>query len=68
MIIIQKKDGRMDFRDKTTFPYPSWGEMKTKSMDAYIKKYELEYVGMSDREITIYQDDEVEYSSGFKNK
>lgn len=63
-----EKDGRMDFRDKTTFPYPSWGEMKTKSMDAYIKKYELEYVGMSDREITIYQDDEAEYSSGFKNK
>lgn len=60
--------GRMDFRDKTTFPYPSWGEMKPKSMDAYIKKYELEYVGMSDREITVYQDDEAEYSSGFKNK
>lgn len=63
-----EEDGRMDFRDKTTFPYPSWGEMKTKSMDAYIKKYELEYVGMSDREVTIYQDDEAEYSSGFKNK
>ncbi len=44
------------------------GEMKPKSMDAYIKKYELEYVGMSDREITVYQDDEAEYSSGFKNK
>lgn len=42
--------------------------MKPKSMDAYIKKYELEYVGMSDREITVYQDDEAEYSSGFKNK
>ncbi len=63
-----EEDGRMDFRDKTTFLYPSCGEMKPKSMDAYIKKYELEYVEMSDREITIYQDDEVEYSSGFKNK
>ena len=42
--------------------------MKPKSMDAYIKKYELEYVGMSDREIAVYQDDEAEYSSGFKNK
>lgn len=63
-----REDGRMDFRDKTTFPYPFWGEMKPKSMDAYIKKYELEYVGMSDREITVYQDDEAEYSSGFKNK
>lgn len=63
-----EEDGRMDFRDKTTFPYPSWGEMKTKSMDAYIKKYELEYVGMSDKEITIYQDDDAEYSAGFKDK
>lgn len=63
-----REDGRMDFRDKTTFPYPFWGEMKPKSMDAYIKKYELEYVGMSDRETTVYQDDEAEYSSGFKNK
>ena len=63
-----EEDGRMDFKDKTTFPYPSWGEMKPKSMDAYIKKYELEYVGTSDREIIIYQDNEDEYSSGFKNK
>lgn len=65
---VPEENGRMDFRDKTTFPYPSWGEMKTKSMDAYIKKYELEYVGMSDREIIIYRDDEDEYASGFKNR
>lgn len=42
--------------------------MNPKSMNAYIKKYELEYVGMSDREVTIYQDNEDEYSSGFKDK
>ena len=44
------------------------GEMKPKSMDTYIKRYELEYVGMCDREIIIYEDDEDEYASGFKNK
>lgn len=63
-----EENGRMDFRDKTTFPYPSWGEMKPKSMGTYIKRYELEYVGMCDREIIIYEDDEDEYASGFKNK
>ena len=41
-------------------------EMKTKSMDAYIKKYELEFVGMSDREVIVYTDDKCEYSAGFK--
>lgn len=63
-----EENGRIDFRDKTTFPYPSWGEMKPKSMDTYIKKYELEYVDMSNKEVIIYQDDEAEYSSGFKDK
>ena len=60
------ENGEMDFRDKTTFPYPSWGEMKPKSMDAYIKKYELEFVEMSDREVVVYTDNEGEYSSGLK--
>lgn len=59
------ENGEMDFTGKTTFPYPFWGEMKTKSMDAYIKKYELEFVGMSDREVHVYRDDEGEYSAGF---
>lgn len=62
---IPDENGEMDFRDKTTFPYPFWGEMQQKSMDAYIRKYELEYVGMSDREIKVYEDDEGRYSSGF---
>ena len=39
--------------------------MKTKSMDAYIKKYELEFVGMSDREVIVYTDNQGEYSAGF---
>ena len=60
------ENGYMDFTNKTTFPYPFWGEMKTKSMDAYIKKYDLEYVGMSEREVVIYNDNECEYSAGFK--
>lgn len=60
------KNGEMDFTDKTTFPYPYFGEMKPKSMDAYIRKYELESVGMDDREVIVYTDNEMEYSSGFK--
>ena len=60
------ESGEMDFTDKSTFPYPYWGEMKTKSMDAYINKYELEFVGMSDREVIVYTDDKGEYSAGFK--
>lgn len=59
------ENGEMDFIDKSTFPYPFWGEMKTKSMDTYIKKYELEFVGMSDREVHVYADNEDEYSAGF---
>lgn len=60
------ENGEMDFTDKTTFPYPYFGEMKPKSMDAYIRKYELEFVGMDNREVKVYTDNELEYSSGFK--
>ena len=56
----------MNFKNKSTFPYPFWGEMKTKSMDDYINKYELEFVGMSDREVNIYADNDGEYSAGFR--
>ena len=62
---IPNESGEMDFTDKSTFPYPYCGEMKTKSMDAYIKKYELEFVGMSNREVIVYRDNEGEYSAGF---
>ena len=37
--------------------------MKTKSMDSYIKKYELEFVGMSDKEVHVYTDNDGEYSA-----
>ena len=60
------ENGHMNFKNKSTFPYPFWGEMKTKSMDAYINKYELEFVGMSDREVNIYADNDGEYSAGFR--
>lgn len=60
------ENGEMDFTDKTTFPYPYFGEMKPKSMDGYIKKYELEFTEMSNREVVIYTDNEGEYSAGFK--
>lgn len=60
------ENGVMDFRDKTTFPYPSFGEMKPKSMDGYIKKYNFEYAGMSDDEVHIYRDDEGEYVSIYR--
>ena len=60
------ENGEMDFTDKTTFPYPYFGEMKPKSMDAYIKKYELEFAEMSNREVVVYTDNEGEYSAGFR--
>ena len=59
------ENGHMDFSDKTTFPYPFFGEMQPKSMDSYLRKYELEYIGMSDKKVKVYKDDESEYSSGF---
>lgn len=62
---VPEENGEMDFRDKTTFPYPFFGEMKPKSMDSYIRKYELEFIGLSDKEVKVYKDNELEYSSGF---
>lgn len=52
--------------DVSTFPYPFFGEMHQKSMDDYIRKYEMEFCGMSDKEIIVFNDDDFEYSSGFK--
>ena len=31
-IYTPNENGKMDFTDKSTFPYPYWGEMKTKSI------------------------------------
>ena len=50
----------------STFPYPFFGEMHQKSMDNYIRKYEMEFCGMSDKEVIVFNDDVFEYSSGFK--
>lgn len=60
------KNGRMDFSDKTIYPFSFCGELKPKSMDTYIRKYELECVEMSDKEVVIYCDDDIEYYSVFK--
>ena len=49
-----------------TFPYPFFGEMHQKSMDNYIRKYEMEFCGMSDKEVIVFNDDAFEYCSGFK--
>lgn len=50
----------------STFPYPFFGEMHQKSIDDYIRKYEMEFCGMSDKEVIVFNDDDFEYSSGFK--
>ena len=59
------ENGRMSFEDKTTFPFPFFGEQRPSSMDTYIKKYELEFAGYDDRKVIVYRDDEIEFSSGF---
>lgn len=53
--------------DVNTFPYPFWGEMHQKSMDNYIRKYEMEFSGMSDREVVVYKDT-FEYCAGLRDK
>lgn len=56
-------------KDKeNTFPYAWAGECKINSMKQRLKKYNLEYVGMSDDIVNIYNNDEGEYSSGFKER
>lgn len=53
---------------ETTYPYAFYGECSISAIKQRIKKYNLEYVGMSDDEISIYRDDEYEYFSSFKEK
>lgn len=50
---------------ESTFPYPYGGECQIDSMKQRLKKYNLEFVGLSDDEVTIYRDDGFEYASGF---
>lgn len=52
--------------NKSTFPYSYFGECSINSLKQRIKKYNLKYCGMSDDEVTVYQNDEFEYCAGFK--
>ena len=52
----------------TTYPYAFYGECGIASIKQRIRKYNLEYIGMSDDDIKVYKDDEYEYVSGFANK
>lgn len=61
-------EGKLGKNRETTYPYSYAGECSIKSMKQRIKKYELEYVGMSDDVVNIYNDCEYEYCSGFSNK
>lgn len=62
-------DRRMDFSNKTTFPYPSWGEMKPRSMDQYIRKYGLVLSEEADeKDIAVYADNDGEYSAGLRKE
>lgn len=49
--------------DSSTFPFAYFGEKRQDSMDKYIKKYELKYVGQSNEAVKIYTDNETEYSA-----
>ena len=62
---IEEKLGK---NRETTHPYPSWGECGVQSIKQRIKKYNLEFVGMSDDEVSVYTNNEFEYCSGFKNR
>ena len=52
-------------KGKNTFPYAWAGEGKPNSIKEMIRKYNMEYTGMSDKKVKIYQDNEAEFSSGF---
>lgn len=51
---------------KNTFPYSYAGEGMPKSIKAMIRKYNMEFVGMIDKEVVVYNDDEIEYVSALK--
>ena len=65
---IPDENGRMSFGDRTTFPYPFFGEMKPKSIDAYINKYNMKHFGNSEKNIKVFQDDELEYSADLEQE
>ena len=53
---------------ETTHPYPFAGECGVQAIKQRIRKYNLKFVGMSEDEVTVYNNDEFEYCSGFNNK
>lgn len=55
-----------DRANKSTFPYAFYGECSVEGIKNRIRKYNLKYVGMSDKVVEIYRDNEFEYCSGFK--
>lgn len=61
---IPESNGRMDFSDKKTFPYPFFGESTQKSMDDYIRKYNMKSCETNENLINVYVDTEYEYSAG----
>lgn len=54
-------------KSKTTFPYVYFGECSIKSMKQRIKKYNLKFIGFSNDSVVVYNNNDFEYSSGFKN-
>lgn len=63
---IPENNGRMDFSNKNTFPYPFCGESTQKSIDDYIRKYDMKLCEINDFSITVFKDDENEYSAWIK--
>lgn len=61
---IPESNGCMDFSDKSTFPYPFFGESTQKSMDDYIRKYNMKLCETNENLINVYSDTEYEYSAG----
>jgi len=51
---------------ESTFPYAFWGECNVKSFKSRLKKYNLKFIGMNDKETVVYKNDEFEYCEGFK--
>ena len=58
---LPESNGRMD---KNTFPYPFFGEKTQKSMDDYIRKYNMKLCDTDESLINVYSDTEYEYNAG----
>ena len=59
-------DLKLGVNRKSTFPYPWSGECGVNGIKQRIKKYNLKFIGMSDKEVKVYDDNEYEYCSGYK--